>query len=240
MKRDNIQVCYAYEYGDTSLPHIKDLVSDVSDENKGIIIDYLKQHCIYAKPGRSRVDLINPELRVGIGNIYSDGKYFWDDNLTTYVERYNIPIPKDFREYILSNYKTRKRNHLMLRLTRRIVIRNNPGNGHLYELKLDKDGSVCFKDNGNTLSGVVMNISPEDAAWIINPVLSELYCYDEDEHGTPSPDGYSWSISFYNKKGLTKTIDGYPGESEWRHSQIVAVLDFIERFIPYEIGSSYL
>ena len=42
MKREIKQVAYSFEYGDESLPHLKDLVTDTQDPEKSKIITYLK------------------------------------------------------------------------------------------------------------------------------------------------------------------------------------------------------
>ena len=72
MKRENRRVLYSYEHGDESLPHLKDLVSDTPDPEKGKIMNYLKTHCVLASPGAIR-DEIDPEKYIGCGNVYSDG-----------------------------------------------------------------------------------------------------------------------------------------------------------------------
>jgi hypothetical protein len=58
------QVRYSFEHGDETLPHLKDLVSEVEDPEK-------------------------------------TGIYFWNDAFINYVDRYNIPVPEEFRNHIL-------------------------------------------------------------------------------------------------------------------------------------------
>ena len=106
MKRDHIGVEFCREYGDESLPPLKELVSETPDEKKAIILSYLRTHCILACPGIVR-DVLDPESTIGHGDLYSDGVYFWSDYLPAYIQKYNISIPQTFREHILDNYAGR-------------------------------------------------------------------------------------------------------------------------------------
>ena len=97
MIREIRSVYYSYERGDESLPHLKDLVSKDPDPMKDKIMDYLRTHCIAACPGIVH-DEINPDKVIGCGNRYSDGTYYWNDVFFNYVDRYNIPVPEEFRK----------------------------------------------------------------------------------------------------------------------------------------------
>ena len=35
-------------------------------------------------------------------------------------------------------------------------------------------------------------------------------------------------------------IEGWPGEDEWRYSQIKDIIEFSERYIPQDLGSRYM
>ena len=111
--KDNLKdVNYSYEHGDKTLPKLIDLVSETPDPHKEIILSYLETNCILASPGII-TDEITPNETIGCGNIYSDGFYMWDDALIGYVRKYNITLPKDFREYILKNHSNRAKRHLL-------------------------------------------------------------------------------------------------------------------------------
>ena len=99
MIREKKHIAYSFEHGDKSLPHLKDLVSDVPDAEKNRIIQYLKTNCIAACPGIIQ-DEIFPGKIIGSGHIFSDGTYYWNDVFINYVDRYNIPVPTEFREHI--------------------------------------------------------------------------------------------------------------------------------------------
>lgn len=48
---------------------------------------------------------------IGYGNVFSDGTYIWNDIFFNYVGRYNIPVPKEFREHLLNNFEARMKRH---------------------------------------------------------------------------------------------------------------------------------
>lgn len=237
MKREYKPIHFAYEYGDTKLPHLKDLVSTQPDAMKSIILDYLRENYTLGCPGIV-YDLLDPTCVIGDGSIYTDGIYSWPDYLANYIEKYNIPLPLEFRSHILENYQARKQLHLRLRLINRLVIRYNPIPGHHYELWINRNGGVDYKNSIDCINPVVYILRSKDASWIINPIMSSLFCYDTDNHGTPVIDGYHWEIEFYNAKGLEKVVEGWPGEDPWRQSEIIDALKFIERFIPQSLGTN--
>ena len=130
-------VPYSYEHGGGDLLPLKDLVSDKEDPEKSRILSYLNTNCISACPGIVH-DEINPELDAGCGNMYSDGTYTWTDTFIVYVDRYNIPVPEDFRNHILENFKERQKRQVLFRLIDEIEIENNPLTGYHYKIKINK------------------------------------------------------------------------------------------------------
>ena len=239
MKRENRQVNYSYEHGDESLPYLKDLVSETPDPDKSKIVAYLKTHCILACPGR-KYDEITPGKVIGSGHIFSDGVYYWNDQFTNYVNRYNIPVPQEFRQHILKNYNYRMKRHVLLRLVDCVELENNTYPGYQYKVSINKDGIIKYQNNTDCKDETYLSIKPDDAAYIINPIMSELFCYDADEHGKPVIDGYHWKLTFYRKGQLVDEIEGWPGEDKWRHGRIKGIVVFAERYIPKNLGSNYM
>ena len=123
MERSHIDVRFAYEYGDKSLPKIKELVCEKPDSQKKIIPEYLREHCVICCPGTER-DIINPDEIIGYGNIYSDGLYYWTDVFINYVDKYNVPVPAEFRKRIMSNYESRRKRHMFSKYTMRRLMTN--------------------------------------------------------------------------------------------------------------------
>ena len=140
-ERENRKVKYSYEHGDRSLQHLKDMVSDTPDPEKSRIMSYLRTHCIAACPGIVK-DEINPEKSIGSGNLYSDGKYYWNDAFFNYVDRYNIPVPAEFRDYIIQNHEQRAKRHILLRTVDCVKIHNNPCPGYHWMLTFFRGETV--------------------------------------------------------------------------------------------------
>ncbi len=88
--------------------------------------------------------------------------------------------------------------------------------------------------------GTFMFIKPDDARYTIDPVMSQLFCYDEPEYGQPVIDGYHWEIEFHSKKGLLETFEGWPGENNWRRDQFIGIVRFAERYIPQNLGGELM
>ena len=239
MKREHIHVKYSYEHGDESLPHLKDLVSDIPDPMKSKIMGYLRTHCILACPGIIK-DEINPEKTIGYGNLYSDGTYFWNDAFFNYVDQYNIPIPTEFRNHILSNFDQRMKRHTLLRLVDRVEIKNNPYLGYQYSVSIEKSGVIRYQNNVDCTDGAVLLIKEADAEYIIDPIMTELFCYDADEYGAAMIDGYHWEMLFYRKDELVDKIEGWPKEDRWRYERFKGIVEFAERYIPKNLGSGQM
>ena len=239
MKREIRSVYYSYEHGDESLPHLKDLVSEEPDPMKSKIIGYLRTHCVAACPGIIQ-DEINPDQVIGCGNMYSDGTYIWRDVFCNYVDRYNIPVPEEFRNHILENYDERMKRHFLLRLIDRVDIHNNPYLGFTYDVSIERTGVIHYKNNTDCKDGALLKIKSDDAKYIINPIMSELFCYDSDDHGYSVIDGHYWKLTFFKQDKVIDEIEGRTHEDPWRYNQIKRVLEFAERYIPKDLGSNFM
>lgn len=239
MKREAKQVAYSFEHGDTSLPHLCDMISDTPDPEKSKIMAYLKTHCYLACPG-ILYDEIDPEQVIGSGNVFTDGIYIWNDAFINYVSKYNIPVPEAFRNHILCNYAARMKRHTLLRLIDCVEIQNNPYQGHWFKVRIHKNGVIHYQNSTDCTDGALLYIQPEDAQYIIDPIMTELFCYDADNHGTPMIDGYHWKLRFYKNSELYDEIEGWPNEDPWRYQEIKRIIAFAERFIPKRLGSDII
>lgn len=239
MVRKNLKVAYSYEHGDESLPPLRKLVSEKQDPEKSRIIDYLWTHCVMTSPGIIK-DEISPDKAIGYGNIFSDGTYYWNDVFINYVDRYNIPVPKEFREHILKNYFARKKRHMQLKVVNRIVIQNNPYFGYRFIVSINKNGLVTYQNNLDCNDVIAAHILAGNAGYIIDPIMSELFCYDSDEHGSPTIDGYHWKITFYRDSDIIDEKEGWEDEDSWRYGMFKRNIEFIERYIPHSLGSEYM
>lgn len=239
MFRECKDVYYSYEHGDKSLPKLKEMVSDTADPEKETIIKYLRTNCIAGCPGVV-YDEITPGNVIGSGNLYSDGTYLWNDALTNYVELYNIPLPKEFRTHILRNHSARAQRHALLSCVDKLEIENTPYLGYHFHLILHRNGSILYQNNVDHSELTLVQIDAEKAAYIIDPVMSDLFCYDFCSHGSPTIDGYHWKLSFYKGEQILDNIEGWPNEYPWRYETIRSNLEFIERHIPFKLGYDYM
>lgn len=239
MKRECISVAYSYEHGDESLPRLSEMVSEVSDPEKPTIMNYLKTNCILACPGII-YDEIAPGEVIGAGNVFSDGKFIWNDVFANYVDRYNIPVPDAFRSHILSNHSQRAKRHTLLRLVDRLEIENNPYLGYKYHVVIHRNGLIEYWNNTDHKDKTVTAIKRDDAAYIIDPIMTELFCYDSDNHGETIIDGYHWKITFFKHDICIETVEGRSNEDPWRHGEFKSVIEFAERFVPFDLGSNYM
>ena len=239
MIREKKHIAYSFEHGDKSLPHLKDLVSDVPDAEKNRIIQYLKTNCIAACPGIIQ-DEIFPGKIIGSGHIFSDGTYYWNDVFINYVDRYNIPVPTEFREHILSNYSSRMKRHMLLRIVNRVEIQSNQYVGFKYNICIHKNGVIKYQNNIDCIDCIDIDVTSENTEYFIDPIMSELFCYDSDNHGTPKIDGYHWKIAFFKNMKLVDEKEGWEGEDQWRYSEFKKIIAFLERYIKKSLGSEYM
>jgi PAS domain-containing protein len=239
MERSHIDVRFAYEYGDKSLPKIKELVCEKPDSQKKIIPEYLREHCVICWPGTER-DIINPDEIIGYGNIYSDGLYYRTDVFINYVDKYNVPVPAEFRKRIMSNYESRRKRHMLLRMVNRLEIYNEAAYDKRYRVCIHRNGLIEYRDLFQSNDDILFRINKETAGHIINPAASELFCYDSDNHGKALIDGYHWKLTFMQNERIIDIIEGTNGEDNRRYNQIKSVIEFAKRFIPYDLGSAYM
>lgn len=152
------------------------------------------------------------------------------------MERYNILVPKEFREHLLNNFEPRMKRHEMLGLVDSVEIQNNPYLGFCCTMRIYRNGVVKYQNNTDCPDETVLYIKPEDADYIIDPIMTELLCYDADEHGTAMVDGYHWKLFFYEKDEIVEEIEGWPGEDCWRYGEMKRVMGFVEQCVGRDMG----
>lgn len=240
MEKPNlIRIGFSADYRDKSLSSLKAQAPDITDDDKKIILDYLTTNLIWACPG-TVYDIFDENCIIGRGDQYTDGKYIWPDYFAAYIRKYNIPIPEEFKEYILKHHKERKKRHLLSKCTDHVKIKNEPRFDHRFEAQIFRNGNVIYKNNLIYPGFMCISIPRDDAAFIINPIMEQLFCYDEENHGSPMIDAYHWEIEFYTKKGLSHKTEGWPGENAWRKQEFAMILKFAERYIAQSLGSEFL
>lgn len=240
MWNPNLQtVNYSCECGNKNLPCLKELAGDRPDIHKEIILEYLKENCFCACGGIVQ-DIISPDKTIGYGHCFCDDRFIWDDCFIHYVERYNIPVPEEFRTYILDNYERRKCRHFQLKLIDCVKVRNNPYLGYQYEVSIKKSGLIHYKNNCDCLEGAMKMIKSQDGDWIIHEIMKQLFCYDVKERGKRKIDGYFWEVCFFRDGTCCYQTEGMSGEPDWRYEHMKQNIEFIERCIQKDMGSAYM
>ena len=238
MKRQTKFVAYSFEHGDESLPHLKDLVSEIEDPEKSKILSYLRIWCPLSCPGIVH-DEINPDRVIGDGSIFSDGTYCWNDVFINYINKYNIPVPAEFRTHILNNFSPRMKRHAILRSIDCVEIINDPNSDCHFDARIYRNGIIKYYGNDGSEDSE-FSIDSEDTRYIINPIMTELFCYDADNHGSPDISGYHWKMVFYRKDEVIDIKEGWPKEDRWRYEEAKGIISFAERYIPKELGAGFM
>lgn len=130
------------------------------------------------------------------------------------------------------------KRHEQLELVDSVEIQNNPCFGYRYHARIYGNGMIDYWNAEDCTDGAVMYRKPEDAQYIIHPMMEELFCYDADEHGTAEIDGYHWKIIFYEKDKVVEKMEGWPGENQWRYDEVRKIIEFAERIVGRELGAA--
>ncbi|MDE7285437.1 MAG: hypothetical protein K2N55_01145, partial [Lachnospiraceae bacterium] len=147
-------------------------------------------------------------------------------------------MKREAKQVAYENYNVRMKRHAQLCLIDSVEIYNNPYMGYRYNVRIYRNGVIQYKNNTDCLNGAVLYIKPEDAQYIIDPIMSEIFCYDADEHGTAMMDGYYWKLTFYKNSETIDEIEGWPNENRWRYGEVKGIIEFAERYIPKDLGSA--
>lgn len=140
----------------------------------------------------------------------------------------------------MSNYESRRKRHMLLRMVNRLEIYNEAAYDKRYRVCIHRNGLIEYRDLFQSNDDILFRINKETAGHIINPAASELFCYDSDNHGKALIDGYHWKLTFMQNERIIDIIEGTNGEDNRRYNQIKSVIEFAKRFIPYDLGSAYM
>ena len=90
---------------DNEDPSIHDYMEKSPYPNQEKIANFLRNGKVeIARMSRDR-DIFSGERIPYEAGVMSDGDYFWPNILAWYVEKYNLRMPEEFEQYILSKYK---------------------------------------------------------------------------------------------------------------------------------------
>ena len=104
MKIKTICVFKELLYGTDGDPSIKDYISNKENANKDKIINYLNGGVCVAACTAVVSDVINEKNGdIGTPDALTDGKFQWYADLSYYVEKYNLELPKEFIDNMVKN-----------------------------------------------------------------------------------------------------------------------------------------
>ena len=81
---------------------ITDNLVDEVNYDKKAVIDYLKSFKYRASCPKSAIDCFTGEEISPSFKVYDDGEYCWADFLVYHIEKYNIKLPQDFVNKIMT------------------------------------------------------------------------------------------------------------------------------------------
>lgn len=91
-------------YKDDKYPSIRELINKPIEE-KDAVIEYMKRcNKISASPAII-TDLIEPKNKFYELYTMTDGKYAWRSDVIYYVEKYDMALPDEFLQHVLSQVK---------------------------------------------------------------------------------------------------------------------------------------
>ena len=91
-------------YHDDQYPSILDLINKPIREKEKVLSYMRKGHIDAVAPARLR-DVINPENKIPDLFLMSDGTYGWRSDVIYYVEKYDMALPDEFVQHVLSRTK---------------------------------------------------------------------------------------------------------------------------------------
>lgn len=96
-----------FEFSEFGVPYadsVKKYFSDSPMEHKKEIVSYMKncgtEKCVCGI-AKDAVD----GTKIGTRKIFSDGTYSWTNDLTYYVEKYNLQLGDDFTKHVLKHFR---------------------------------------------------------------------------------------------------------------------------------------
>lgn len=227
----------------SELPALKELVAKDKQPFQDIIIDYMENLgvldilCMNCDK-----DILNPSLCPCRTNAYfDDGAWAWNSFDIYYIQEYNVPVPADFLEHVLSTYKNRKELKLKNNLIDRVKIYNNAYLGYVFETIINKDGKVFYKNKTDCPDGAYFLINKDNAESLLREKTNRLFLNRTSYEGKGCViDGYYWKVEFYSKKGLLYSTYGYQDEPDDRFRDFEIFLQCVERELEKDLGSSLM
>ena len=106
MTRD-LRLLHFKEFGAEEAPSLSTLFAPGKYDEQDKVIDYLKKGKVTLVSPQYDTDAFTGDAIMPLQTTYilSDRKYSWSSDLAYYVKMYNVRLPKEVEDWILSHYK---------------------------------------------------------------------------------------------------------------------------------------
>ena len=95
-------------YGDGSGGTLSELIQDTPHEWENEIVDYLSTQEPFIVSLGISYDVFYPDKIIGAPNIFTDGVWYWSEDLPYYIKNYHVKLPDEFIEYVKKQMKLDK------------------------------------------------------------------------------------------------------------------------------------
>lgn len=102
MKAKSLLRYREFAMGDQRYPSIKDSFEAEAYAGQDKIADYLRNGRVTLCATSASVDVLTGQQIDGRKCLMTDGEYSWNNTLAYYVEKYNLRLPTEFEEKVLS------------------------------------------------------------------------------------------------------------------------------------------
>ncbi|EJZ17373.1 hypothetical protein NE852_12940 [Rhizobium sp. Pop5] len=91
-------------HGDPEGPSLKHFSAAVALQENARIVSYLRSGALFiASPGLSRDVLSDEHPIIGSLALWTDGTFLWPSDLSHYVEKYSVGLPREFIKHMEGN-----------------------------------------------------------------------------------------------------------------------------------------
>ena len=102
MKAKSLLRYREFAMGDQEYPSIRDSFAPSAYAGRDEIAAYLRNGRVTLCATSAAVDVLTGQMIDGQRCLMTDGEYSWNNTLAYYVEKYNLRLPAEFEEKVLS------------------------------------------------------------------------------------------------------------------------------------------
>ena len=102
MKRRNIMATWS-EFNPGAIKSVLDDCTNAAYPDKAKILAYLDSGSVVLAAPEQAVDVFSGEQLHKSEGVLTDGEFSWSNSLSHYVQKYNLHVPKELEDKILSS-----------------------------------------------------------------------------------------------------------------------------------------